>query len=453
MNERPHDHDWEERLRAAIGTASAPDFDAWRKRYPDAVASLTPAIPVQRLSLREKLSRRAVVASLKWMTASLLIIVGLLWMTLSSANLGPSAFAEDIPGIDGVRTMTWTTTHYIRWISKDGKRTWVTTEQRLHAYRYPGQYRETRLDENGQPASVVVTDYRAQRALYVNLKEKTATLKFPDQQRDDRSPFAWVGDVIRERKLGQYYRVKSVSLQGEREIDNTHANVVRVKIRNVEDGVEFRPEFLFDVVSKQLVGIWEPNPGVDYDPDTANDRSNPPEQTWSKMVPFGAFEHEMVLNPRLDPSDFSLDPPTGYAFEKLAKPTVTEEEMIAYLGAAARFNNNQFPDSPYNAFDRVEFNAASDKASKDRTEAEQTLIAIRDKIMMRGIYRSPVKQFEEDQTESNSFHYVGAGVKVGQADRLVAWYRYRNGTKYRALYGDLSVKDVTEAELPLKLSE
>ena len=159
----------------------------------------------------------------------------------------------------------------------------------------------------------------------------------------------------------------------------------------------------------------------------------------------------MVLNAKVDPSDFSLDPPRQYAFEKLAKPTVSEDEMIAYLGAAAQFNDKQFSDSPYVAFDRDKFNCASAKKPGARTQAEQAMIDVRDKFMMREIYRSPVLQFVDDQTVPSTFHYVGAGVRVGQADRLVAWYKLRNGTKYRALYGDLSVRDVTEAELPLKL--
>jgi len=126
--------------------------------------------------------------------------------------------------------------------------------------------------------------------------------------------------------------------------------------------------------------------------------------------------------------------------------------MIAYLGAAARFNGNKFPDSPYNAFDNDKFNVASDKELSDRTKVEQAMIDIRDKIMMREIYRSPVKQFEEDQTVPNSFHYLGTGVTVGQADQVVGWYKIRDGKQLRAFYGDLSVKDVTEDELPLNLS-
>lgn len=388
----------------------------------------------------------------KWATASLLIVGGLMWLGSGTGSLSPSAFADAIPGVDDVQTMTWTDTYYIRMTSEDGKKTWIQKERRLHSYRHPGQYRETMLNEKGETIGVHITDNRAGRMLAINVKEKQAVLKAPLHQRGERSPFAWVGDVIRERKFGDGNRVKSVSLQGQKEIDKTQASVVRAMIQ-IEDQAELRQDFFFDVASKRLVGISSGQPGRHFDPETAADRDNPAEVQWSRMAPVGSLTHEMVLNPKLDPNEFSLDPPPGYAFEKIAKPTVTEDEMIAYLGAAARFNDNQFPDSAYNAFDRDKFNAVSEKKVADRTAVERALIDIRDKIMLREIYRSPVKQFEEDQTAPNSFHYVGTGVKVGEADRLVGWYKLRNSTKYRAFYGDLAIKDVTAAQLPLNVAK
>jgi hypothetical protein len=45
-------------------------------------------------------------------------------------------------------------------------------------------------------------------------------------------------------------------------------------------------------------------------------------------------------------------------------------------------------------------------------------------------------------------HYVGSGVKVGEADKAVFWYRPEGSETYRVIYGDLSVKDVSPADLP-----
>lgn len=387
----------------------------------------------------------------KWVAASMLLGCGFLWMGSGSKTLTRSAMADVIPGVDNVQSMTWTTTFYIRQTTEDGKKSWVNTERRLHAYRHPGQYRETMLDEKGQPIQIEITDNRVGRSLSVDLKGKKAVLKAPVNRLDDRGPFAWIGDVIRDRKSGSTDRVKSVSLQGQKEIDKTQANVVRAIIQNVETPSERRMDFLFGVASKQLIGLWIPNE-AQLEFETVVDRKNQGEEKWYKWEPIAVLTHEMVLGPKLDPADFSLDPPADYAFEKVAKPTVSEDEMIAYLGAAARFNDNQFPDSPFNAFDSGKFNAASEKKSTARTAVEQAMIDIRDKFMMREIYRSPVKQFEEDQTSPGSFHYVGSGVRIGQVERLVGWYRLRNAKGYRAFYGDLTVKDVTASDLPLNVS-
>ena len=45
-------------------------------------------------------------------------------------------------------------------------------------------------------------------------------------------------------------------------------------------------------------------------------------------------------------------------------------------------------------------------------------------------------------------HYAGNGVKLGDADKAVFWYRPEGSETYRVIYGDLSVKDVTPENLP-----
>jgi len=45
-------------------------------------------------------------------------------------------------------------------------------------------------------------------------------------------------------------------------------------------------------------------------------------------------------------------------------------------------------------------------------------------------------------------HYAGNGVKLGDADKAIFWYRTEGSETYRVIYGDLSVKDVTPENLP-----
>jgi hypothetical protein len=48
----------------------------------------------------------------------------------------------------------------------------------------------------------------------------------------------------------------------------------------------------------------------------------------------------------------------------------------------------------------------------------------------------------------NDRHYAGNGVKVGEADKAIFWYLPEGSGAYRVIYGDLSVKDVAEENLP-----
>jgi hypothetical protein len=44
-------------------------------------------------------------------------------------------------------------------------------------------------------------------------------------------------------------------------------------------------------------------------------------------------------------------------------------------------------------------------------------------------------------------------VQLGSADRIVMFYKLKNTGKYRAVYGDLTVKDVEPKDLPLPIEE
>ena len=50
----------------------------------------------------------------------------------------------------------------------------------------------------------------------------------------------------------------------------------------------------------------------------------------------------------------------------------------------------------------------------------------------------------------DGFGYRSEGVKLGDADKILFWYRPEAGTGYRALYGDLHAADVSEDDLPQK---
>jgi hypothetical protein len=53
--------------------------------------------------------------------------------------------------------------------------------------------------------------------------------------------------------------------------------------------------------------------------------------------------------------------------------------------------------------------------------------------------------FYEALTAANDAHYAGKGVKLGPPDRPVFWYKPNGSQKYRVVYADLSVRDISVA--------
>jgi len=59
----------------------------------------------------------------------------------------------------------------------------------------------------------------------------------------------------------------------------------------------------------------------------------------------------------------------------------------------------------------------------------------------------------EDATEPKSFRYLGKGVKLGDGERIVCFYKLKGAAKHRAVFGDLTVKDVDAKDLPLPVDD
>ena len=126
--------------------------------------------------------------------------------------------------------------------------------------------------------------------------------------------------------------------------------------------------------------------------------------------------------------------------------------MIDYLGILADYNDKTFPDqvSPF-AFPSDRLNRTWDKPKKERTAAEQKLLDTKEHYMGR-VNSMPIGHFLQDHAVQKSFRYLGKGVKLGDKDRIVCWYKLKGAKDpktYRAVYGDLSVKDVAAEDLPL----
>ena len=55
--------------------------------------------------------------------------------------------------------------------------------------------------------------------------------------------------------------------------------------------------------------------------------------------------------------------------------------------------------------------------------------------------------FLHDLKPENDSHYAGKDVKLSTPDRPIFWYKPTGGEKYRVIYADLSVKEMTTDEV------
>ena len=148
---------------------------------------------------------------------------------------------------------------------------------------------------------------------------------------------------------------------------------------------------------------------------------------------------------KLDDSLFSLDMPKGYKksegweflsfdISKLDTPPPTEKDLIDGLLLWAVVRDGEFPaESTFKIDDAEQIKGDKDPKivnwSSERHRVVGRFVRLR---------------------AGDRWHYAGKGVKLGDKQAAVCWYRPKDSKTYRVIYGDLSVRDVTPDALPKK---
>jgi outer membrane lipoprotein-sorting protein len=149
-------------------------------------------------------------------------------------------------------------------------------------------------------------------------------------------------------------------------------------------------------------------------------------------VTFSDFE----LDPVLDDSLFRLEPPEGYVLQRVETETLSPEEAVArLLRLYAENSGGAFPA-------RLDDWAAYTKAFPKKEPGKP--LAAEDVRAVQTLAR--VMKFVNDR--NGDYGYDPKGAKLGDAERIVFWYRPPGAATYRVVYGDLRVDDVTADRLP-----
>ena len=156
---------------------------------------------------------------------------------------------------------------------------------------------------------------------------------------------------------------------------------------------------------------------------------------------------DFEIDPQIDDALFRVEPPPGFALRKMESKIIgmDEKTMLNPESAAADllriFAEKTGGTFPRRLDDPEEFQKIIPKQEKTS--------AIPDSETFRMI-QSVTRFMMATRALKDGFGYRSNGVKLGDADKILFWYRPDGATSFRALYGDLHGADVAEDKLPEK---
>jgi len=329
------------------------------------------------------------------------------------ALLGSSksvAFAEVRRQIEQLETMRWHT-------SMDLKLTVPGAPGHLEMdcyYKMPGLMRQE-ITIPGMPDKAInAVDFSTGKVLSLIPAEKQAVMidlgQLPKAARDKQKDF-----VAEMKKMVQGDAIEL----GTKEINGRPAKGFRVT-RN-----------------QQVMDIWvDPKTGAPL----AMDMNIP---GLGSMTMDG-----FVIGAELDESLFSQAIPEGYKLLNLQMPmgNLGEDDLIGGLRYLADLNDGKFPPALTPSGEIIQKLKGQEKAFEGLSDEEAAQKALK--------MVAPLVRMGQFVQTVKDFNYVGAGVAVGDAGRIICKYKVTesigHGGKgpYRVVYGDLRIEDAPAPEQP-----
>jgi len=151
------------------------------------------------------------------------------------------------------------------------------------------------------------------------------------------------------------------------------------------------------------------------------------------------FEINVELNEKL----FDRTPPAGYKVQTFevdgSKPG--EKDLIEALRVCADLADGEFPAT----LDTAGITAIILKVAMKGKDANQVSEEAFEGLMKQSMTMGRGIGYATQFPDSADAHYAGKGVKRGEKDRPIFWYRPEGKKTYRVIYADLSVRDSGKA--------
>ena len=166
------------------------------------------------------------------------------------------------------------------------------------------------------------------------------------------------------------------------------------------------------------------------------------EQKHGRTLILTDFEFDVAFDPNL----FEMKAPEGYTFTKVTYPAKvvqpSEAHLIDGLRFLAEFLGGTFPKALEWPVIQQQTRAYIEENNVEISpvQLKEMRVVIEPFLKYVGRLRSSPKSFD--------LHYFGYGVRLGEAEEVILWYRPEGESVYRMVYGDLRVKDVAPEDLP-----
>jgi len=345
---------------------------------------------VRRGAIKERIFHMNRIAKI---AATLIVVAGaaglLAWLTVGP---GPTAWAAMQDKIRAARTLTCTLT-----MAQEGKPPMVAKM----FFKEGGLIRQ----EFTKPQRAInIIDIESGKMLVLMPKQKKAIQidmsALPENMRNQ--------DEDKDFLLGTLKELveESETPLGEKEIAGKQAKGYKVE----QDG--------------QVFAVW-------VDADTGDPLQIDIEMFGGTMsIGFSDFE----IDKPLDDGLFSLEVPKGYeVLRKMKLTQATAENMAELLEIWVKANGGRFPDRLTPQQMVTDLKKAGPAPSED-VAFKMGELAAGAFVLLANAERDP--------------RYVGKGVKLGDKDKAVFWFRPAKSETYKVIHGDLSIRDVAEADLP-----
>jgi outer membrane lipoprotein-sorting protein len=302
---------------------------------------------------------------------------------------------------DGAATIAWADVQAAVVRARTGCYKLTLTQGPSPSVSWDVMFKEPGLMRQERPEAILICDYEKGHFLFLAPEAKTAHTGYISEMPKPFSPEDWVGYL---RKIIGSEQAEEL---GEKEIQGRRAKGWRIARRSKEI---------------KVITVWA-------DAETAELIEVQLESDQAKMV-MSEFEFDREL----DESLFSLEPPDDYDYYthaemKASDPSV--EDVAVLLRFWAKGNGNVFPNN-LNPWEFV-------KAAKEFDDPSEIDPEVLEDTISRA-FAFLGMQFR--------WTYAGKGVKLGEAETPVFWFKPKRSRTYKVIYGDLHIEDVAEEDLP-----